>query len=307
MKKISTRGMSRDKWLAARRQGLGGSDAAAVMGLNPHKSPMELYIEKTSQDTPDTSAPSEAAYWGTVLEAPVAAHYAELHPEVRVRKNNHILIASDAPFMLANVDREIHTDSGETYGLEIKTAGVNSRRMWDDGDVPPQYVVQVQHYMAVTGWPKFVVAALIGGQDYVEREIARDEEIIAAIRSKEKEFWTGVENGIAPEWDGSESAWQVLKAMYPASSGAIELPSSLREDLEAYIALDAVRKEAERGAKDLKTRIEALRQKIAAAMGSAERGTMPGFVVSYPVVNIPEKVVKPYSYRRMTIKQTEER
>lgn len=303
METISTVGMNKADWLLARRGGIGGSDAAAVMGLNPYKSPIELYFEKTAETEPDTSAPSESAYWGTVLEAPIAARYAELHPEVRVRRNNHILVHPEYNFIFANLDREIRGDD-EVYGLEIKTASYHNRGDWDEG-VPIPYAVQCQHYMAVTGYTKFVVAALIGGQTYVEREIARDDEIITNLIEKEKAFWHNVVTGTPPEWDGSKSAWQILKEMYPShvAGKVVELPSALTEDIKTMIEIDKLRKEAEKTAADYKKKADVCKQKIAAAIGDAERGILPGFRVSYPTVSIPEKVTKAYTYRRMTVKE----
>lgn len=296
--------MSREEWLAARRKGIGGSDAAAVMGLNPYKSPVELYLEKIAEDAPPDGG-SEAAYWGTVLEEPVARRYAELHPGASVRRNRHILTHPEHGYMLANIDREVRQD-GETYGLEIKTASANTSRHWEDGNAPVWYVLQCQHYMAVTGWRKFVIAALIGGQTYVEREIPRDDAIIGRLAEQEGEFWRGVETRTPPEWDGSKSAWQVLRELYPKSvpGEAVRLPDALASDLKMYKELAAALKAQRAEAAETERRAEAVRQRVADAMGTAETGLLPGFKVTYKTVSMPEKVVKAYTYRRMTIKET---
>lgn len=304
MERVSTLGMSREDWLITRKGGIGGSDAAAVMGLNPYKSPVELFFEKVSDEPPEEEQ-SEAAYWGTVLEEPIARRYAELHPEVRVRRNNHILIHPEHKFLLANLDREVHTDNGETYGLEIKTASLNNAKKWEDGDVPIWYALQCQHYMNVTGWKKFVIAALIGGQTYVEREIPRDDDIIANLTAAEADFWRGVVDGRPPQWDGSKSAWDILRELYPKSEPGkvIDLPSALCGDIAMYSVLADQLKAQKDAQKDLEKHMDLLKQKIAAALGDAETGLVEGYKVTYKTVSVPEKVVRAYSYRRMTIKE----
>ena len=156
--------MTREEWLEARRRGIGGSDVSAIMGLNPYRSALSIYMDKVGAVPVDASEMSEQAYWGTVLEEPIARRFAELHPELTVRRNNNILINSDYPFAIANIDREIR-DGNETYGLEIKTVGIRSAKFWEDNDVPLAYVLQVSHYMMVTGWQKFIIAALVGGRN----------------------------------------------------------------------------------------------------------------------------------------------
>lgn len=304
MERLNTKGMSREDWLIARKGGIGGSDAAAVMGLNPYKSPVELFYEKVS-DEPPSDEQSEAAYWGTVLEEPIARRYAELHPEVRVRRNNHILVHPEHKFLFANLDREAHTDDGETYGLEIKTASLNNAKKWEDEDVPIWYALQCQHYMNVTGWKKFVIAALIGGQTYVEREIPRDDDIIANLTAAETDFWQNVLDGRLPQWDGSKSAWDILRELYPKSAPGkvVDLPDSLRGDLAAYSALSGALKAQKEEQKNIERQIDLLKQKIAAALGDAETGLIEGYKVTYKTVAVPEKVVRAYSYRRMTIKE----
>ena len=72
MEKIRTAGMSRDAWLVARRHSLGGSDAAAVMGLNPYKSPFALWAEKTGMvPEPDISLSQRPLWQWITLGMPV--------------------------------------------------------------------------------------------------------------------------------------------------------------------------------------------------------------------------------------------
>src|SRR5690349_20262127 len=76
---VNTQDLDRDQWLAVRKTGIGSSDAAAAVGLNPNKSQLELWLEKTNHDAnlpkPDPNDEASPMYWGTLLEPIVAAHY----------------------------------------------------------------------------------------------------------------------------------------------------------------------------------------------------------------------------------------
>lgn len=71
---VKTNTLSRDEWLEVRKHGIGSSDAAAALGLNPYKSQLELWMEKTGRDTdlpkPDPTDTTAPVYWGTLLENP---------------------------------------------------------------------------------------------------------------------------------------------------------------------------------------------------------------------------------------------
>ncbi len=127
---ISTKGLSRNEWLAVRKQGIGGSDAAAAVGLNPYQSQLELWMIKTgrfSENSPDESETKldidSKMYWGQVLEPIVAQHYTKVTGR-KVRKVNAILqhADSDKSWMLANIDYRV-VGSDEVQLLECKTAG----------------------------------------------------------------------------------------------------------------------------------------------------------------------------------------
>jgi len=139
---IATKELPREDWLAVRKQGIGSSDAAAAVGLNPYKSQLELWLEKTGRDgnLPKTDPHDEEspAYWGNLLEPIVAAHYSKRTGH-RVRRINAVLQHPDPDkgWMLANIDREV-IGTGEVQILECKTAGINGARLWKEG--VPEYV-----------------------------------------------------------------------------------------------------------------------------------------------------------------------
>ena len=148
-----------------RRSGLGGSDCAVVFGLNPYRTPFQLYLEKVGEVPPADLSDNEAVYWGTALEDLVAQRYAE-RMEVRVRRNNRTLRHQHYPFMMAHLDREV---VGQDVILECKTAGEYMSGQWGEeftSQVPPHYLLQCLHYLVVTGKPECHLAVLIGGNKH---------------------------------------------------------------------------------------------------------------------------------------------
>jgi len=218
---IKTVDLSRDQWLTVRKQGIGSSDAAAAVGLNPYQSALELWMIKTGRDANlpkvDPADDTTPMYWGTMLEHIVAAHYTKRTGR-RVRRINAVLQHPDQDkrWMLANIDREVMGDP-EVSILECKTAGINGARLWRDG-VPEYVQLQVQHQLAVTGKAAADVAVLIGGQDLQVHRIHRDDGLIANLVELERSFWQHVVNDTPPPADGSDSADQALRALYPHGS-----------------------------------------------------------------------------------------
>jgi putative phage-type endonuclease len=180
---ITTTGMTREEWLQERRKGIGGSDAAKVLGVSRWGGPLSVYLEKKGLYVPED--PGEPAYWGTVLEDVVAREF-EKRSGLKVQRQNKIFTHPDHPWMLANIDRRI---VGQNKGLECKTASNFMGDEWKGDELPDSYYIQIQHYMAVMGWESCWVACLIGGQRYVQKEVQRNPELINTIIEKEREFW----------------------------------------------------------------------------------------------------------------------
>lgn len=219
---IKTLDLPRDDWLAIRKQGIGSSDAAAAVGLNPYQSPLELWLVKTHRDgglpKVDPNDETSPMYWGTLLEHIVAAHYTKRTGN-KVRRINAILQHPDPDkaWMLANIDREV-IGADDVQILECKTAGINGARLWRDG-VPEYVQIQVQHQLAVTGKAAADVAVLLGGQELRIHRIERDEALIARLVELERQFWRYVETDTPPPADGSDSADAALRCLYPEDHG----------------------------------------------------------------------------------------
>lgn len=251
----------RDAWLDVRSHGIGGSDASVIVGLNPWKSLFALWMEKTGQAEPEELGDNERVYWGNVLEETVAREFTRRTGKKVQRRG--VLQHDDIPYLLASVDRLV---VGENAGLECKTAGASKAKEWEDDKIPDAYYVQCQHYMMVTGAERWYIAALIGGNKFVWKEIPRNEADISALLEAEKEFWRKVEELEMPEVDGSESCTRALAAKFPGGGAAIELPQGAEEIFEK---LD----EAEALGKVIETKIEEYKNRLRVMLGDAEAGT----------------------------------
>ena len=119
------------KWLAARREGIGGSDASIIVGLNRWKSPFQLWLEKTGKAEAEDLSGNEYVYWGKVLEEAVANRFCELTGKKVQRRG--LLQMDDHPYIRASVDRMV---VGENAGLECKTCNGFAAKEWEDDEVP---------------------------------------------------------------------------------------------------------------------------------------------------------------------------
>lgn len=274
---VDTKELSRSEWLEVRKSGIGGSDAAAAVGLNPYTSPLELWLDKTGRDAglakPDPHDTTEPVYWGTLLEPIVAAAYTQQTGN-RVRKVNAVLQHPTIPFMLANLDREIVGVPGVQI-LECKTAGEFGARLWRHG-VPEYVQLQVQHQLAVTGRRTADVAVLLCGQKLEVHRIIRDDGLIARLIALETRFWEYVTSDTPPPADGSESADRALRHLYPGNAGTVDFTDDRRLST-TFADLVAVRAEIE-----LRMQQEAkLKQTILQAMGDASRAVFETGEVSF--------------------------
>jgi putative phage-type endonuclease len=181
---MNTNEMTHTEWLDARRKGLGGSDAGAILGLNKWSSPLDVYLDKIGQSEPIED--NDAMYWGRTLEDIVATEYTRRTGN-KTRRRNQILAHSEHDFILANLDRDL---IGKDGILECKTA-FRPDGWGEDGtdEVPESYLAQVMHYMAVTNSKYADVAVLIGGRDFRIYTIKRDDDLINEIIKREVTFW----------------------------------------------------------------------------------------------------------------------
>ncbi|MEK4636848.1 YqaJ viral recombinase family protein [Bacillus sp. FSL W8-0519] len=267
---VNTLNMDHTQWLQARTQGIGGSDVSAIAGLNKWKSAVQVFLEKT-QAIEKKDIQSEAAYFGNVLEEVVAKEFAK-RTDLKVQRRNAILQHPEYPWMLANVDRLI---VGEKVGLECKTASEYLKKEWGDEEVPAAYLLQCQHYMAVTGYEAWWIAVLIGGNKFVHKKIERDEELIQYLIDIEKDFWlNNVEKNEPPMFDGSDASTELLKHLYPESITDSFVSLGKQEEL-----LIEARDQVDREIKVLQEQKAEYENKIKAKLGTSEAGGTENYKV----------------------------
>ena len=275
---VSTKNMPRETWLDVRRQGIGSSDAAAAVGLNPYQSQLELWMHKTGKgdllpavDPNDETSPM---YWGTLLEPIVAAHYTKRTGN-KVRRVNAVLGHPQIPWILANIDREV-VGAPDVQILECKTAGMNGAKLWKDG-VPEYIQLQVMHQLAVTGKQAADVAVLICGQELQVHRIERDETMIAQLIALEEQFWELVKAEKEPPVDASESASTALRCLYPQDTGE---GIDLSED-EAASSAFAQLKQVRQLISDWETQEALLKHQVQQRMGAASVARFAGGSASW--------------------------
>lgn len=206
---ISTVGLAKKDWLAYRKMGITGTDAGAIAGMNPYVSAFQVYQDKLTDEVEETD--NESMRQGRDMEEYVATRFTEV-TGLKVRRANAIYQNDEHPFMLADFDRLI---VGQKAGLECKTVSPYSADKWSDGKIPLHYQMQVQHYLAVSGFDCWYVAALIFGKDFIIRKIDRDEELISYLIQVEKKFWHGnVMAHVLPDPDGTKECSEQIDKLY---------------------------------------------------------------------------------------------
>lgn len=229
-----------------RKNFIGASEIASVMGLNPWCTPLKLWALKTGRIEPDEG--SEAAEWGNRLEEVVAKKFAEKH-NVKLMAYKKRFVCPSLNFLSCELDRVI---VGTDELVEVKTCGAWVAKKWDNEEIPVQYVLQVNLQLGLskrhTGW----FAVLIGGQKYVEKKIVFNEELYEKQLDAAIKFWDEyVKPGIPPVACADDD--ETLIALFPASIGkfvtitdkeaAQDINDALEKRLETSREIDAAMKE----------------------------------------------------------------
>lgn len=259
---------SQEDWLEKRRKGIGGSDAAAVIGLNSWTSPFAVWADKTGRTEPKEE--NEAMRIGHDLEDYVAKRWCEQTGK-KVRRDNRIHVNSDYPFALATIDRWVN---GEKAGLECKTTSVLNMKKFKNGEYPDNYYVQCMHYMAVTGAERWYLAVLVMGREFLTFTIERDEDEINALMESEKAFWKYVETDTEPPADGFNETTSIINQMYSNSSDT-------QIDLFGKDTLFSTYMDIKDQIKDLTKLKEKYEQEIKLMLGAAEAGASDRFQVTW--------------------------
>lgn len=261
--------MPRTEWLALRQQGLGGSDAAAVAGLDPWRTPLEVWHEKRSElpegwDVRD-EALEEKANWGHKLEPVLAAEFSA-RTGLDVIDANVLVKHPDLEFMLANPDRFVDDPSsvGGTAGLELKTTSIYLREEWDDG-APFRALLQSTHYMEVLGLKTWYIAVLIGGQEFRWVRIDHDADLAGSLLEIEADFWDRVQSGVPPAPVADDT--RLLAMKWRGEQGRIA-----QVDRDEVMELLTQRRRLKLAIGDIETEVATIENQLKMMVGPAEAG-----------------------------------
>ena len=283
--------LTREDWLELRRQGLGGSDAAASMGLSPYTSPVALYLDKTDPQPDEDKEIFEA---GRRAEPLITKWFAD-QTGFTVERQPVLLRSRQWEFMLANIDAFVTDIEGELCILECKNVGSYGASDWADG--PPVHVrLQGMHYLAVTGLSRVYFAALIGGNKFVWFAVERDDELIADMVRAEERFWTLVTLRRMPDVDGSDSTKEALRRHFAQPD---------REEVEVtdeFVTL-VERRAAQKAAIDIETqRLNEIENRMIVLMDGAEVAKKDGVVIAtWKITKKKEYIVAASESRRWNV------
>lgn len=200
------------EWLQERRKGLGASDSGVILGVNPWKTNIDLWAEKTGLKEPEDISDKPQVKYGHDAEPHIRSLFALDHPELKVTyESPYKIIRSDTfPFIFCTPDGEITTSDGRKGGLEIKTTEIMNARQWAEWKdrIPDTYYCQVIHQMIAAQWEFVYLVAQIKWttkegekrKDTREYVINRDECIddIWYVQDQLIKFWKCVETKTEP-------------------------------------------------------------------------------------------------------------
>lgn len=308
---IRTTDLSHSDWLEARKLGITGTDVGGLTGVSKYSTPMKVYLDKIGALDPVED--NEAMYWGRIMEDVIAKEFQARNSNFKVNRVNVMLKHPQYEWALGNIDRLITDENGNKGILEIKTVSEYIKNAWEGEEVPPQYMVQLQWYMFVSGVKFGYFAALIGGNKYVQKYVERDDELIEMLLSIAKDFW---ENNVLvkkpPLVDGTEASTKLLNNLYPNSepNTEIALPEEAAELIEQREELKGQAKELEVQIKECENKLkELLKENEVGVIGDRKvtwktysRSSIDSKKLKADQPDVYEKYLKTSSYRKFDIK-----
>lgn len=201
---------SREEWLQGRTSFIGGSDAAAILGMNPYKTNVDLWLEKTGQTTPPDISDKPYVEYGNKAERSLRELFRLDHPQYTVKYVEHNMWFNDEyPWAHASLDGWMNDPDGRQGVLEIKTTNIlqsMQKEKWNER-IPDNYYIQVLHYLMVTRFDFAVLKAQLktefNGDVYLQTkhyriERAEVENDIRILAEAERKFAEQVKSGVMP-------------------------------------------------------------------------------------------------------------
>jgi putative phage-type endonuclease len=235
--------MNRKEWLEARRSGLGGSDIAAILGISPWATEMDVYLDKMGLRKDEDS---NAKQRGRIFEKALAEWYAE---ENNVEVTPGVHFQGEVSFMMASPDFWVSLPGEvQKWGLECKTS--RSTKGWGEemtDQIPAYYATQCHWYMMVTGKDVWDVVVYFTLQDeFRQYRLHKDKELHEKMYEKARDWWNAhIVEQVPPAIDGSKASDTLLQHNFPEDTGEV------REPTDREVALFAELHSINKALKDL--------------------------------------------------------
>ena len=296
-KVVDISNLSREDWLGYRKQGIGGSDVAAIMGISPFATIRDLFYEKTGVQP---LIEEEESNWvakavGHRLEDLVAEIFSkktglEVFP-VRIMFRH-----PQYPFMLADVDYFVRSPDGTYSILECKTCNYNAKSKWDNEQIPANYELQVRHYLAVMNMDRAYIACLYGNNEneFVYRSIERDLIEEENIIEQEEYFWREyVMKNVEPPYTGKPDLILASIRRYSGyadkSIPEISISSLESRSLEKYLSLSEEKSQLEKRKKEIDAEQRALSVPFVEQLGQGCKAVLEDGVNRYHITYNPTR------------------
>ena len=284
-----TKGMSRERWLDCRMHGpggdidytVGGSDVAAIFGVSPWQSPLELWKIKKKQMKQPSSANEDQMEMGRLLE-PIAAHWYAKKTGHTVIEDTGLYQHADFPYALANFDRRFTEPAGTGGILECKSTTYYKASDWNDGAIPVHYEFQLRYYLAVADVQVGVFACIWGNNpnsDLATPRVIRDKFKEDLIFEKLDQWIWSLRNDKPPTMEDVDPkvALESLARIYETSKPGlptIEFSKKHEHSLRRIATLQSENADLDKTKKQNEKEIDAHSARIAEMMKEHERGIL---------------------------------
>lgn len=231
---------------------LGGSDIAAVMGLNRWCTPLMLWALKTGEIEPKDLSDNEAVELGSELEDFVAKKF-ERKTGKSVRRSPKYYTHPKYDIFKCQVDRLVE---GTDELLECKTASAWKEKEWAGEEIPQEYILQVLWQLMITGRSVGHIACLIGGQKFVYKEIHADEEMFKKMTEAALTFWEMVKNKIPPIAMGPDNDFMI--ELYPRHTEQLQQIDELNDQIGLLQQLKRTIEETAKQKEEIEAQLKAI-------------------------------------------------
>lgn len=250
-------------WLEARRETIGASDTAGILGEGyAMQSALTVYAEKIGQPIPREEL--DTFKIGKLMEPALRLIFTDITGmSCEPAGDTTIWRNAKFPWLSVTLDALVADTTHGVVSGELKNVGEFAKEEWADGGCPLKHQIQCQHGMLVLGTSVVHLFGLVGGNRPEHRIIERNEEFIEAMQEQLRRFWNHVTDGVPPDADHSVATALAIKALHPDDDGSVALLP------DNFANLVKVREEATRRIKIWEIMKQEADNRIKLAMGPA--------------------------------------